>query len=117
MPSHDVSYVIGIFGILASIGTFFLGRYFGKKESKEYVNTIIDKIVKAINIKYLVDGEDDKALHFDEKTGKISGIRALKAESSHPVTIKDPKTGKVLTEHEDMEQNSKLNTTKKFDWL
>jgi len=48
---------------------------------------------------------------------KLSRKSIVRAESSHPVTIKDPKTGEVLKENVSLsEQNSKPDT-KKFDWL
>jgi len=49
---------------------------------------------------------------------KLSRKSIVRVESSHPVTIEDPKTGKVLKENEFLsEQNSKPNTREKFDWM
>jgi len=47
MSSHELAGIIGIIAILTTLGAFFLGYFFAKRQSKKHVEKLANKIVES----------------------------------------------------------------------
>lgn len=47
MTSHELAGIIGIIAIWTTLGAFFLGYFFAKRQSKKHVEKLAKKIVES----------------------------------------------------------------------
>lgn len=91
----SVGEIIGIVGILASVGFFFLGFRLGRKNSREQ----LELIVKALNIDRVLDGRDtnDEKLIIEEDT--VKGVKTVTASLTIKANLIDIYNKKYISEN------------------